>query len=242
MKIGIITDIHNNVVALNAVLEEFERQNCQKVICAGDIIGIGPYPEETVQRMMTIPQLLAVRGNHENYLLEGMPSQYPNDEGMDEEEMEYHRWEHQCLSPSSVAFLRKLPYRADFDVQGKKISVMHYCMNEKKRYVHYTPNPTEADLLVMFPEMDQDLVIYGHDHSPSLCHRENQWLINCGSLGCPGHDKNLARAAILEIAENSPVSVGRIAVSYDATKVIADINRLNYPASGVIKKIFFGVD
>lgn len=47
---------------------------------------------------MSIPNLVAVRGNHEKYLLEGMPSQYPNDEGMGYEEMEYRKWEHSRLS------------------------------------------------------------------------------------------------------------------------------------------------
>lgn len=104
MKIGVLTDIHNNVVALNAVLKEFDKENCEKIVCAGDIIGIGPYPEETVQRMMSIPNLIAVRGNHEKYLLEGLPSQYPNDEGMEYEEMEYHKWERGCLSNSQFYF------------------------------------------------------------------------------------------------------------------------------------------
>ena len=47
MKLGIITDIHNNLIALNTVLEYFAQQNCDKIICCGDIIGIGPYPEES---------------------------------------------------------------------------------------------------------------------------------------------------------------------------------------------------
>ena len=46
MKIGIITDIHSNIQALEAVLEEFDRINVDKIICCGDIIGIGPNPEE----------------------------------------------------------------------------------------------------------------------------------------------------------------------------------------------------
>lgn len=46
MKIGILTDIHNNAVALKAMLEELKRRGCEKYICCGDIIGIGPYPEE----------------------------------------------------------------------------------------------------------------------------------------------------------------------------------------------------
>lgn len=42
MKIGILTDIHNNVIALDAVLQEFERQSCEKIVCAGDILASDP--------------------------------------------------------------------------------------------------------------------------------------------------------------------------------------------------------
>ena len=52
MKIGIITDIHSNTIALNAVLKEFEKKQVDKIICCGDIIGIGPNPEETVQKLI----------------------------------------------------------------------------------------------------------------------------------------------------------------------------------------------
>ena len=44
MKIGVITDIHNNLIALKTVVEELQKQKCDKIICCGDIIGIGPYP------------------------------------------------------------------------------------------------------------------------------------------------------------------------------------------------------
>lgn len=49
MKIGVIADIHNNVVALEAILDVFKKNGCSEILCCGDIIGIGPYPEETVQ-------------------------------------------------------------------------------------------------------------------------------------------------------------------------------------------------
>ena len=97
MKYGIITDIHNNVTALRAVLKQLDKRSCDKIICCGDIIGIGPNPEETVQEMIHIPELIAVRGNHEGYLLDGMPTVFPNEENMSYGEMEQHRWEHGFL-------------------------------------------------------------------------------------------------------------------------------------------------
>lgn len=242
MKIGVLTDIHNNVVALNAVLKEFDKENCEKIVCAGDIIGIGPYPEETVQRMMSIPNLIAVRGNHEKYLLEGLPSQYPNDEGMGYEEMEYHKWERGCLSKQSILFLSQLPYRINFHECSKRISVMHYCMNQDNRYINYTPNPSKSDLKKLFPDAETDIVIYGHDHTRTLCHSANKWFINSGSLGCPGIEQNIARALILEITESGRIFVRNINVKYDVYRVIKDIDHLNYPASKEIKHFFFGLN
>ena len=102
MKIGIITDVHNNVVALNTILKYFEAEKCDGIICCGDMIGIGPYPEETVSALIKIPNMLAcVKGNHERYLIEGIPSEIPNSENMGMAEMEHHKWEHNLLSNKS---------------------------------------------------------------------------------------------------------------------------------------------
>lgn len=65
MKIGIITDIHSNISALNIVLNKLKKIEVDKIICCGDIIGIGPNPEKTVQELMkNKDKLIAVRGNH----------------------------------------------------------------------------------------------------------------------------------------------------------------------------------
>ena len=74
MKLGIITDIHSNIIALNEVLSVFEKMKIDKIICCGDIIGIGPSPEEVIQALMKISdKLIMVRGNHEKYRLDGLP-------------------------------------------------------------------------------------------------------------------------------------------------------------------------
>lgn len=98
MKLGVLTDIHNNLIALKTVVEYFEQQNCEKIICCGDIIGIAPYPEKTVKYLRKLPNLIAVKGNHDKYLPHGMPKEYPNEEQMDYGEMQHHKWEHGSVS------------------------------------------------------------------------------------------------------------------------------------------------
>lgn len=239
MKIGIITDIHNNSVALESVLAEIEN-TCDCIICCGDIIGIGPYPEETVQRMIQIKNLIAVRGNHERYLLEGMPNKYPNEERMGIEEMKHHKWEHKLLSKSSVEFLKSLPYSRALEIEGKRISVMHYAMNYENRYIKYKFNPSEEDLVDTFSSVDADIIIYGHEHNRNICKSEKLY-INVGSLGCPAKDKNIARYGVLEITDGK-VNIEAKELKYNSQSVVDKISEYNYPAADEIKAFFFGVD
>ncbi len=239
MKYGIITDIHNNVTALRAVLKKLDQMNCDRVICCGDIIGIGPAPEETVQEMIRIPELISVQGNHENYLLEGMPVKYPNEENMSLDEMKHHRWEHSLLSEGSVAFLRSLPKRIDFISEGLSISVMHSCMDENGHYSKARKNPTESDLTAMFADVKSDIIIYGHDHDRNIC-RGDKFYINVGSLGCPSKEHDIARAGVLNI-EGGKAAIEVIDVRYDVDEVIRQIDDLNYPEADVAKRIFYGL-
>lgn len=239
MRYGIITDIHNNVTALRAVMKQLEQRNCDRIICCGDMIGIGPDPEESVQEILRIPRLIAVRGNHESYLLEGMPTECPNEEHMNLEEMEHHRWEHHLLSEESVAFLRSLPKRIDFVTEGLRISVMHSCIDQKGRYSKSVMLPTEDDLLTMFADVESDVILYGHDHTPNVC-KGDKLYVNVGSLGCPSKSRNLARAGVLTV-ENGDPTLELLAVKYDVDEVIRRINALRYPDAQTIKKIFYGL-
>ena len=239
MKYGIITDIHNNVVALRAVLERLQQLHCDRIICCGDIIGIGPYPEETVQEMMHFPGLIAVRGNHEKYLLEGMPAEYPNADNMSYGEMEHHKWEHSLLSAESVAFLQNLPYRIDFACEEMTVSVMHSCMDQEGHFSGSRHNPDSSDLMIMFAGVDSDIILYGHDHDRNIC-RSDRLYINVGSLGCPAGDRNIARAGVLTI-ENGNAGIETIDVPYDVDEVIRRIDMIHYPDADIIKKVFYGL-
>ena len=239
MKFGIITDIHNNAIALRSVLNQLDQMRCDRIICCGDIIGIGPHPEETVREMMRIPELIAVRGNHDKYLLEGMPTEYPNEENMTPDEMEHHKWEHGLLSAESIAFLRSLPYRIDFTAEKLSISVMHSCMDGDGHFSGSKRNPTESDLLVMFADVNSDIIIYGHDHARNIC-KGDKLYINVGSLGCPSPDRNIARAGVLNI-ENGEAAIDPIDVIYDSDSVIRQIDAINYPDADTIKRFFFGL-
>lgn len=231
MKIGIITDIHSNSIALEKILRYFEKEGCEKIICCGDIIGIGPFPEETVQLVRGIKDLIAVRGNHEEYLLGELPDKYPNAEKLGEEEIRHHRWQHGQLSSSSEDFLKNLPLRADIWIEGMKVTALHY---EEK-----AAEASIKDPIRIFGDTDSDVILFGHDHRRAVCFKGERCFFNPGSLGCPGRERDIARAGILCI-EKGHVEAKPVDIRYNAQDVLKEIDRLNYPDAGTIKRYFYG--
>ena len=240
MKIGIITDIHSNINALNIVLNKFEKIEVNKIICCGDIIGIGPNPEEAVQELMkNKDKLITVRGNHEQYLLKGLPKDVHDDKrAMSLEEIDNHEWTHSKLSENSKNFISQLKISNIIEIEGKKIYTVHYQSNENGIYKKHIKKPTIKQNEEMFSGIDADIFIYGHTHTTSINNKNNKWYINPGSLGCPVKS-NIANAGILEIDKNE-VYYEQLKVEYNVNEVIQEIERLKFPFYKGILKIFYG--
>lgn len=234
MNIGIISDIHSNLAALDAAICELTSRGCERIICAGDIIGIGPEPDKTVGRLRQISNLVAVVGNHDKYFTRGLPSGFPNPERMERDEYEQHIWQQSQLSAESAEFLRSLPEAVWTKIDGVRIYIAHYAKSDGYLPVH----PADGEWLSEVFPADADVVVYGHDHRRSIVRHNRRLYVNPGALGCPSDGSDIARAAILTIGDG--ISVESIDAHYDVESVKAEISRLNYPASGDILRIFYG--
>jgi predicted phosphodiesterase len=238
MKIGIISDIHNNLVALNRVLKYFRESNCEKIICCGDIVSIGPLPEETVRRIMGIENLICVRGNHEDYLKKIGSGESLVTE-MHENEALYHMWEFERLSDECKHFLDLLPVFRFEIINEVKIYVIHYPM-DGNNYMSAIRDLTLQMCEQMFSDINADIILFGHSHKYFNYENSNTRFINVPSLGCPSRSKNIAHAGILEVIDKKSV-YNTISLEYNVTSVISQINSLNYPACDEIKQIFYGL-
>lgn len=235
MKIGIVTDIHSNILAIKEAVKKFDELGCEKILCSGDLIGIGPKPDETIQYLMDLENFISIRGNHENYPF------YKFDSEMVDDEVSFYVWENEVLSESSKKYISYLPFRYDLEVEGVTITLIHYAINDDKTYQNFTLNPNKEDLEKMFQGIDSDIIIYGHDHSGSVLNFDGRYFINNGSLGCPMANTNLGKIGILEI-ENKKVSYERLDIEYEVDKVVKDLKKLDLPGMKALIKIFYGRD
>lgn len=70
MRIAILSDIHSNLEALERVCEHADALGAQRYVCLGDFVGYGADPGPVLERVMALPGLMAVRGNHDEALFQ----------------------------------------------------------------------------------------------------------------------------------------------------------------------------
>lgn len=208
MRYAVITDIHSNVFALRSVLEEIDKQNVDTIICLGDIVGNGAYPEETVQLIRARGDILCVKGNHDMFATIDL-----NKVPVCDSRLKMFKWQQRLLTRSAKSFLQDLPPVLTFEDCGKKIVAFHYPKNERGRFKDLIYLPSKEQVKSLFNGLDGDIFLFGHEHTGSLTEIEGKYYLNFGTLGNM-LEKDVARYGILDVAEGK-VAYKSFNVSYD---------------------------
>ena len=164
---AIFSDIHANIDALEAVMEDIRDFPVRGMFCLGDIVGYGPEPGECVKRVMDECSV-SVLGNHEAMLLLA-------DKILDED------WDvcvrhplkiaQEQVGQSELGWIRDLPITADLE----PITLSHASLNEPSHF-HYIQETTEAE--AHFAAQSTFISFNGHTHVPAI------WEENPKTLGC----------------------------------------------------------
>ena len=240
MKYAVISDIHGDILALNIALNEIEKENVDKIICLGDTVGIGPYPNECVKRIMSLgDKLIAVRGNHEDRCIFGCPEFIHDDKKkLTEIELEREAWGRNQLDDESMSFITALPQSTIIEDNGYKIAVMHYPADENNLYKKFMFCFTRDECKEFFKEYNADICLFGHTHISFVSRPDGKWVINPGTLGLPGY-KNYGTYGILEV-NSDKIKYQEHDFKYDYNEVIRSMREINYPDVESMIRIFFG--
>lgn len=196
--------------------------------------------EEVVQIIMKMhDRCVCVRGNREKYIIEGIPLTV-HDEKMkvSTEQLQRNEYIKEQLTESSINYIKRLPKEMYCDIDGKKIYIVHYPMNDNGEFKKHIKKSTLSENKEMFKNINADIYLYGHTHEKNYNSDEKSIYINPGPLGCPGHT-NYAQCGVLNI-QNNAIEYEQLEVEYDAEKVIADIESDSFPGYEHVLKIFYG--
>jgi predicted phosphodiesterase len=243
-RLAAISDIHGNLLALEAVLADIEAQGTPDAIWAlGDLAAFCPWPSETLARLQALPDVAFLQGNTDRYLVTGRRPVFPIRSPADWTTMPAQlagrdanfRWTVERLSYADYEFLRDLPPRLEMEVPGYGRVVA----------VHATPTDDETSLFPHTPDdecrshlvgLDARLMLYGHTHRPVDRTVGSIRLVNDGSVGLPlDGDPHPAYALLDFEAGQCNVTICRVA--YDREAVIAELERVEHPARAWVSQI-----
>jgi predicted phosphodiesterase len=235
-KIAIITDIHGNYSALNAVLNDIDKdKKTEHIYCLGDLVGIGYETNEVLQLLCSRDDLSFVMGNHDEAILDIIAGSEPYSKG---KEKVHHQWIAIHLDRKFIPFLAKIPVTLDSIYNGKRLYFVHYHLSELNEFISLDKEPTEAKLDSLYQTSNADIVCFGHHHVIHHFKSKERLYLNPSSLGC--NHRPLATYAALTIGEKGEVSVSFREVPYDNKEFLLGFKRLNVPDADYFLKIFYG--
>ena len=179
MKLAVLSDIHANEQALDAVLADARAQGAEALLILGDLTTDGPAPVEVLRKLRALTPWI-IRGNREEYLVNYHTGNVPRGYG-DLLQTAGVRWTYGLLEPETIEWLQSLPRELSLRPDGETTV----------RMVHGSPFG-QSDLLFRRDSekiiraaraVSEDVLLYGHNHEPYTDVVEGRLLLNPGAVG-----------------------------------------------------------
>ena len=175
MKIGIISDVHSNLEALEVMLKRLANEKVDRIFCLGDIVGYGANPNECIERVREV-SAVCVLGNHDAACTGHTPPDYFNS---------YARaaidWTMRVLSEENLEYLKFLPLTYTED----SMFLVHATPKEPAAWNYIS---TQAEAEAHFTALEHGTTAFiGHSHVPARFEHTvgKKKIINVGSIGQP---------------------------------------------------------
>lgn len=220
MILGIISDIQANILALDAVLNALEQQGVDTIICLGDLVGYGPYPDAVISviRKRNIPCTL---GSSDEQLAFNFAKDKVT--GVGDATIE---WTRRMTKPDSVEYLKTLPVQQRLRTPYGRLRFFHGTLEGNAAPLDLTQG--DVALQRELAEARCKIIACGKTHIPSIVELPNGHIINPGSVGLSLSGEPGADYALVEITEKQVrASIHKVPYDYDA--VAFDIDSWDLP-------------
>jgi predicted phosphodiesterase len=229
MRYALISDIHANLPALDAVLAHIHADAFDAVYHLGDLVGYAPWPNEVVERIRSAG-IAGVAGNYDSTVATDYKHCGCRYEDAHQEALSHvsYEWTRQHVSASTKAWLGTLPFRIDVrplggHVSGPTLTLVHG--NQTLNTVYVTEDRSDDFLATMGASLGAragDIVAFGHTHMPWHRIVDGIHFVNTGSVGRPKDGDPRAGYVSLEVIAGS-ARVDAVRVEYDVEEAASAI-------------------
>ena len=232
MKIAVISDIHGNIEALEAVLKDIKKEGCEKIFALGDYAMAGPEPENVVEWFMQNSEkekITLIQGNTDSMIANYTEELARNLSVKAPVMAEALKDDYSRITLNQREFLKDLPIELSLEEEGVKILLVHG--SPRRNNEDILPDTPMVDVINMLAGVDADVILCGHTHIPcGFQTPTKKTVVNVGSVGRPFTDEPMACYLKLTISDGSCVFQHKF-VEYNT-----------YPqAFSTILKFLFGV-
>ncbi|MCM1265369.1 MAG: metallophosphatase family protein [Candidatus Gastranaerophilales bacterium] len=229
MRIAVLSDIHGNLLALEAVLEDIQAKGCDKILFLGDYALAGPEPGDTLNFCMSLfkhDNVEMIQGNTDKMIAEFTEKTYETVSKGAPVMANALRQEVETLSENQKSFLSQLPATKELTIDGVKILMVHG--SPRRNNEDIMPDTPLEKVEEMLEGVDANLILCGHTHIPcGFQTNTRQTVVNDGSVGRPFTPNPDACYAIITTLGNGEFKVEHNFVKYDniqASKILAARN------------------
>ena len=232
-RIAILSDIHGDTRALEAVIADARALGATEYWRLGDILLPGPGREDLFELLDAIPITAAVRGNWDDCVLEALDGEYGLEDPQEIQMLRLTQYIMEGLDPKRIDWLRSLPLVDKKEVNGIRFSLTHN-LPEK----NYGGDLRPANRTENFDQLldDQtDMAIYGHVHKQLLRYgSQDQQILNPGTIGMPYFDwmplqNHRAQYALIDVEEDGVTNLQFRKVAYDYEAELQDAKDKGLP-------------
>ena len=168
MKLGLISDIHGDPTALELAWAHLTVLGADTIVCAGDLVGYGPFPDRAVA-FLAEHNVPCVRGNHDRWAIERGLGARDNFGGG-------------TPGPETWQYLGQLPIDRVFELDGRAVVLVHGTPRSDMEFISRTTHPARV-LQGYLRELHADVLIGGHSHRRQMWHRcAHGLVVNPGSV------------------------------------------------------------
>ena len=243
MRYAVISDIHSNLEALNAVFEFLQSNPVDKIVSCGDLVGYGPDPKQCINKLRALNNFSSVMGNHDAAVINKIDiSNFNND------------------AKEAITINKNMLTKDELDyLNSLKTSVSE----NNLLFVHGSPRDPINEYLFLVEKFNQAMSFFkekicfvGHTHQPIIfeldskgnanfyqsveifeLENDKRYIINVGSVGQP-RDNNPQVCVVFFDLKHLTISFKRL--SYDIDKTQEKMAELNMPEK-LIKRLSFGI-
>ena len=216
MKIAVISDLHSNIEALKAVLNDIDEKLVDMIVCAGDLVGYLPFPNEVID-LVRRRNITCVMGNYDDAIGNTRlvcGCEYKNEKARLTGERSL-AWTRDCVTEENKSFLRGLPREINLTINNCRVKIVHGSPNHLNEYL--TEDTSEAYLKELLAQTHTDVLICGHTHIPYHKNFENdKHVINAGSVGKPKHGDPQAVYTVIDIDEVIDVKFYKVQYDFES--------------------------